>query len=251
MWQALTFSCKSKTLDWRRGTRQVVSSLVTVAAGRSLRVGFSSTFLPQDTFRTAQLSAKFIAITARTTLVERPEHGRISLSVVLELFYLLLLLFFLNLRLLAIPSEHLNFWQSICSKCWDRSTSLADGVTWGTVLFELHASVFYNKRRSHFLLTTWQWRSTKTWDNMLFVWRVSLETRIFANKHSRKWTSISRLWEAPSPMDILKISCRLCAAQLGQTLLNYASLSSHIRVIDFEQITTSYYWINTATRLKS
>ena len=58
----------------------MVSRLVTVAAGRSLRVGFSSTFLPQDTFRTAQLSAKFVAVAARTTLVERPEHGRIPLS---------------------------------------------------------------------------------------------------------------------------------------------------------------------------
>ena len=58
----------------------VVSRLVTVAAGRSLRVRFSSTFLLQDTFRTAQLSAKFVAITARTSFVERSEHGRIPLS---------------------------------------------------------------------------------------------------------------------------------------------------------------------------
>ena len=80
MWQALTFSSKAVTLYWRRGTRQVVSRLVTVAAGRSLPVGVSSTFLPQDTFRTAQLSAKFVAITVRTTLVERLELGPIPLS---------------------------------------------------------------------------------------------------------------------------------------------------------------------------
>ena len=76
----LTFSSKSASFDWRRGTRQVVSRMVTAAAGRSLRVGLSSTFLPQDTVRTAQLSAKFVAIASRTSVVERPEHGRIPES---------------------------------------------------------------------------------------------------------------------------------------------------------------------------
>ena len=71
---------KAVRLDGPRGTRLDVSRLVTVAAGRSLWVGFSSTFLLQDTFRTAPLSAKFVAITARTWLVERSVHGRIPQS---------------------------------------------------------------------------------------------------------------------------------------------------------------------------
>ena len=66
--------------DIRSAIRNDLQRPVTVAAERSLRVGFSSTLLLQDTFRTVQLSAKFVAITARTSLVERPEHGRTPLS---------------------------------------------------------------------------------------------------------------------------------------------------------------------------
>ena len=78
-------------------------------------------------------------------------------------------------------------WQSICSPCWGRSTTVADGDTWAIVCFELQASVFYNKRRSRFLQTTWhdevQKLETTCCSYREFLWkRVCLRTSILENE---------------------------------------------------------------------